>query len=309
MLDAPTIAQVRRFNRVVTQRVGALSDHYLARERPLGAARLLWEIGEEGCEVRALRSRLALDSAQLSRQLRSLEADGLIQLSPSGLDRRIRVARLTPAGIRERGLLDERSDELASSILEPLDEAQRGELVAAMRSVERLITAAIVELRVVDPEEPDAQRCLRAYFAELDRRSGSGFDPAKGTSAEPHELRAPAGTFVVAYLRGEPIGCGAVKHRPGEPSDIKRMWVAESARGLGIGRRLLETLEGHARDAHAPAVRLDTNRALTEAIAMYHSAGYREVPAFNDEPFAHFWFEKRLSTRSGPALGTAPTAD
>jgi DNA-binding MarR family transcriptional regulator/GNAT superfamily N-acetyltransferase len=309
MFDAPTIAQVRRFNRVVTQRVGALSDHYLARERPLGAARLLWEIGEEGCEVRALRSRLALDSGQLSRQLRSLEDDGLIHVSPSGVDRRIRVARLTPAGIRERGLLDERSDELASSILEPLDEGQRQELVAAMRSVERLITAAIVELRVVDPEEPDAQRCLRAYFAELHRRSGSGFDPTKGTSAEPHELRAPAGAFVVAYLRGEPIGCGAVKHRAGAASDIKRMWVAESARGLGIGRRLLETLEGQARDAHAPAVRLDTNRALTEAIAMYHSAGYREVTAFNGEPFAHFWFEKRLSTRSGPALGTVPTGD
>ena len=84
---------------------------------------------------------------------------------------------------------------------------------------------------------------MRAYFAELDRRSESGFDAAAGISAEPHEVTPPAGLFLVAYLRGEPVGCGAVKHHPGDPSEIKRMWVAESARGLGIARRLLAELE------------------------------------------------------------------
>lgn len=292
---ASEIEQVRRFNRVVTQRVGALSDHYLSRSRALGASRVLWEVGLEGCEVRTLRARLDMDSGQLSRLLRSLESEGLVEVRPSPADARIRVARLTSAGLAERGVLDQRSDELAGSILASLSETQRDELVTAMRAVERLITASLVEIRVVDPEHPDARRCLRAYIAELNRRSDIPFDPHDGSTAEPHEVRPPAGAFVVAYLNGDAIGCGAVKHKPGGPSDIKRMWVAESARGLGIGRRLLTTLEGLVRGSGAQMARLETNAALVEAIALYRSAGYAEVPAFNDEPFAHHWFAKPLA--------------
>jgi DNA-binding MarR family transcriptional regulator len=290
----PEVEQVRRFNRAVTQRVGALSDHYLARSRPLSACRVLWEIGVEGAEVRALRARLDMDSGQLSRLLRTLEADGLIEVVPSSADARIRVARLTAAGRAERRVLDDRSDELARSILTPLDSAQREQLVRAMGSVQRLITASLVQTRTVDPEHPDAKRCLRAYVAELNRRSDIPFDPSNGSTAEPHEVRPPAGAFLVAYLNGDAIGCGAVKHRSGGPSDIKRMWVAESARGLGIGRRLLRELEQLARDSGARVVQLETNAALAEAISLYRSAGYGEVPAFNDEPFAHHWFAKPL---------------
>jgi DNA-binding MarR family transcriptional regulator/GNAT superfamily N-acetyltransferase len=292
---APEVEQVRRFNRAVTQRVGALSDQYLARSRPLSACRVLWEIGVEGAEVRALRARLGMDSGQLSRLLRSLEADGLIEVVHSPADARIRIARLTSAGECERDVLDDRSDELARSILAPLDAGQREQLVAAMRSVQRLITASLVAVRIVDPEHSDAKRCLRAYVAELNRRSDIPFDPHNGSTAEPHEVRAPAGAFLVAYLNGEAIGCGAVKHRPGGPSDIKRMWVAESARGLGIGRRLLHELEQLIRESGAGVAQLETNATLVEAITMYRSAGYTEVPAFNDEPFADHWFAKPLA--------------
>jgi DNA-binding MarR family transcriptional regulator/GNAT superfamily N-acetyltransferase len=291
------VEQVRRFNRTVTQRVGALNDRFLARDRPLAEARMLWEIGPDGCEVRSLRSRLELDSGHASRLLRSLEADGLVEVVPSAADGRVRTARLTRAGLAERAVVDGRSDELARSFLEPLTTAQRDRLVAAMAEVERLLTAAMVAIRPVDPAGPDARFCIRAYFAELDRRSGTAFDPARGTSAEPHELRPPSGLFLVAYLRSEPIGCGAVKHNEGLPSDIKRLWVAEQARGLGLGRRLLGALEAEAERHGARGVRLDTHRALTEAIALYRSSGYVEVPAFNDEPFAHHWFEKLLWQR------------
>ena len=164
-----------------------------------------------------------------------------------------------------------------------------------MRTVSRLLTNAAIEIRVVDPTDADARQCVRAYFAELDRRSESGFDPGAGISAEPHELTPPAGSFLIAYLRGEPTGCGAVKHHPGAPSELKRMWVAESVRGLGIGRRLLTELEASAVASGASTARLETNRELVEAIAMYRSAGYIEVPAFNAEPFAHHWFKKRLT--------------
>lgn len=290
------VEQVRRFNRTVTRRVGALNDRFLARDRPLGASRLLWEIGSttEGCEVRALRARLGLDSGHLSRLLRRLEDDGLVRVEADAEDRRVRVARLTSSGRRERRLLDRRSDDFAREMLAPLDPRQRDKLVAAMATVERLLTASAVELQPIDPDHADAQRCIHAYFAELDRRSESGFDPSTSIPADRHELLPPAGHFIVAYLYGEPVGCGGVKHPRGSPADIKRMWVDDAVRGLGLGRRLLQELEGLARASGASSARLETNGMLAEAISMYRSAGYEEVPPFNDEPFANHWFEKRL---------------
>jgi DNA-binding MarR family transcriptional regulator/GNAT superfamily N-acetyltransferase len=289
------LAQVRRFNRTVTQRVGALRDDFLSRSRPLATSRVLWEVGTEGGEVVMLRARLGVDSGQMSRMLRALESDGLATVTPSASDGRVRVVRLTDQGLAERAILDQRSDELAASILDPLEQSQRTELVTAMRTVERLIATSLVEIRPIDPEAPDAQRCLRAYVSELNRRAPDrGFDPSQGSTAEPHEVRPPHGAFIVVYLRGEPIGCGAVKHHPGEVTDIKRMWLAESARGLGLGRRLLEHLEGLARQNGSREVRLETGDVLGEAIALYRSAGYVDVDPFNDEPFADRWFAKRL---------------
>jgi GNAT superfamily N-acetyltransferase len=209
-------------------------------------------------------------------------------------DRRVRVARLTPAGLAELAELDRRSDAIAASLLDPLTPAQRERLTAAMRDVERLLTAAMVEIVDADPEHPDARFCIRSYFAELERRSGAPFDPLAGSTAEPGELRPPNGEMVVAYLRSEPVGCGALKHTAPETTDVKRMWLAESARGLGLGRRLLHELEARAARAGAGTVRLETSDLLHEAIALYRSAGYEEVPAFNDEPFARHWFAKRL---------------
>jgi len=289
------VAQVRRFNRTVTQRVGALGDHFLSTGRPLAMSRLLWEIGTEGAEVVMLRSRLGVDSGQLSRMLRTLESDGLVRVAPSDADARIRVARLTEKGVAERDLLDARSDELAASMLDPLGDAQREQLVGAMRTVERLIVASLVELRQADPRGPDGGRCVRAYVAELNRRAPErGFDPSKGSTADPHEVTWPNGAFVVVYLRDEPVGCGAVKHHPDEVSDIKRMWIAESARGLGLGRLLLEHLEDLARQHGSREARLETGDVLGEAIALYRSAGYAEVAPFNDEPYADRWFAKPL---------------
>src|SRR3954454_3287769 len=119
------VEDVRRFNRTVTVRVGALNDRFLGRGRPLGEARLLWEIGPDGCEVRLLRARLGFDSGYLSRLLRALEAAGLVVVEGSPRDRRVRVARLTAAGRTEREALDVRSDDLARSVLDALTARQR----------------------------------------------------------------------------------------------------------------------------------------------------------------------------------------
>lgn len=292
------MAQVRSFNRAVTQRVGALDDSFLARDRPLGQARLLWEIGPDGADVRSLRSRLDLDSGYLSRLLRALEADGLVVVDEREADRRVRRARLTRKGRAERALLDRRSDVVAASILEPLGAAQRARLVTAMADVERLLTASTVRVTVRDPRHREARACLSAYFAELAERLDGGFELAAARPALAEEMSPPAGLFLVATLRAEPVGCGGLKLHGREPAEIKRMWVARSVRGLGLGRRLLAELEARAAERGVRKVRLDTNRALTEAIAMYRAAGYREVPPFNDERYAHHWFEKTLQPSS-----------
>jgi len=288
------IEQVRRFNRTVTQRAGALDDAFLARGRPLGQARVLWEIGPDGRDVRDLRARLDLDSGYLSRLLRALERDGLVTVEVNEADGRIRTARLTAAGGAERAELDRLSDDAAASLLGPLSDRQRGRLVTAMAEVERLLTASAIVTGVRDPRDPDARRCLRAYVEELSGRFDSGFDPALSISAADHEMTPPAGLFLVAMLHGEPAGCGALKFHPGAPAEIKRMWVAPADRGLGLGRRLLAELEAHAAAHGVRVLRLETNQTLTEAISLYRTAGYREVPAFNDEPYAHHWFEKAI---------------
>jgi DNA-binding MarR family transcriptional regulator/GNAT superfamily N-acetyltransferase len=285
--------RVRSFNRTVTQRVGVLHDEYLTRGRPLGASRVLWEIGDAGTDLRVLRVRLDLDSGYLSRLVHSLADEGLVVLGPSPRDKRVQSVRITDAGRAERDLLDRRSDELAGALLAPLSDAQRERLVEAMEVVERLLTAGLVDLAVEDPSSAAARFCIESYFSELDTRFDTGFDPSRSISVDAGELVEPAGLLLVARLRDEPVGCGALRLRGAGPADIKRMWVTPTARGLGIGRRILDELERHARQRGVRVVRLETNKTLREAASLYRSAGYVEVDPFNDEPYAHYWFEKR----------------
>jgi DNA-binding MarR family transcriptional regulator/ribosomal protein S18 acetylase RimI-like enzyme len=299
-MEAALVEHVRRFNRTVTQRVGALDDGFLSRSRPLGQARLLWEIGLEGSDVRSLRSRLDLDSGYLSRLLRSLEADGLVVVEADKTDGRVRTARLTRAGRAERAVLDRRAGDLAASILRPLSDKQRGRLVGAMDEVERLVTASMVRIAAVDPRHRHARHCIQQYFGELAQRFETGFDPARSIPAEDEEMRRPAGVFLVATLRSDPVGCGALRFHLDAPADVKRMWVAPRVRGLGLGRRLLAELESTAAASGTRTLRLETNGTLTEAIGLYRAAGYREVGAFNDEPYAHHWFEKTIDPSPGP---------
>jgi DNA-binding MarR family transcriptional regulator len=255
-------------------------------------------VGRAPVDVRALRARLDLDSGYLSRLLRSLEADGLVVVEPDAADRRVRTVRLTDAGRAERAALDRESDALAESLLAPLGDGQRERLVEAMAVVERLLTAGLVAVAVEDPRSAAARFCLDAYAAELDATFEGGFDTARSRPVDPAALTPPRGLLLVARLHAEPIACGALKLPPGEPAEIKRLWVAPAARRLGVARRVLAELEARARQAGAEVVRLDTNRALRAATTLYRSAGYTEVPAFNDEPYAHHWFEKRLRARN-----------
>jgi len=292
-MNPEDLKRVRRFNRVVTRRVGALDDAFLGHPRSLGASRLLFEIGPDGAEVRALRGRLGLDSGYLSRLLASLEAEGLIRLGRAERDGRVRVARLTAAGAREYRQLDRLSDEAAAAQVAALDDTRRQRLLAAMETVERLLRAGAVQVEVEDAGSADARRCLARYYQELGERFPTGFDPARSIRTGSEDMNPPRGRFVLARLDGEALGCGGLL-LTGELPYIKRMWVDPEARGLGIGRRLLAALERLARDQGATRVRLETNASLSEALQLYRSSGYQEVDPFNDEAYAHHWFEKSL---------------
>jgi DNA-binding MarR family transcriptional regulator/GNAT superfamily N-acetyltransferase len=293
-MDMPLVEQVRSFNRTMTERVGVLNDHFLGRNHPLGEARLLWEIGEKGAIIRELRRRLGLDSAYVSRLLRSLEKQGLVVVKASEKDGRVRLVQLTEAGRLERAELDQRAAIFATALLEPLSENQRVKLVSAMAEVERLLIASMIQVAVADAGSQDARWCIEQYFSELGQRFDTGFDSTRTIPTHPHELTPPAGLLLIARLREEPVGCGGLKFHKNNIADLKRMWIAPRVRGLGLGKRLLLTLEQSAREMGVTILHLETNRSLIEAIQMYRQNGYQEVEAFNDEPYAHYWFEKHI---------------
>jgi DNA-binding MarR family transcriptional regulator/predicted GNAT family N-acyltransferase len=293
-MDEGQLQSVRRFNRLVTQRVGALEVDYLRRGRPLAEARLIFEISPEGADVRTLRDRLGLDSGYLSRLLQSLKTQGLVAVNKGEEDGRRRRVSLTRKGTTERAAYDKLSDNLAASMLEPLNRSEQNRLLAAMGEVERLIKAASVNFAAEAPDSPDARLCLTAYFRELAARFEGGFDAGADDSAHVVDMAPPSGLFVIARLDGDAVGCGGLKRVDKATGEIKRVWTAPSARGLGIARRMLRTLEAAAREKGLKTLRLDTNRALTEAHALYRSEGYQEIARFNDNPYADHWFEKRL---------------
>ena len=189
------------------------------------------------------------------------------------------------------------SDELAQSMLEPLDEQRRARLVTSMQEVERLLVASLIVIESEDPATDDARWCIEQYFAELAQRFDSGFDPALS-------IPRPSRTSLL------PRACCS-SPQPRAPRRLRRPQVprrrarraeahvglSRGARGLGLGGRLLAAWSRRPGDAGATVVRLETNGSLTEAIALYRKTGYSEVDAFNDEPYAHHWFEKRLAAR------------
>lgn len=293
-MDRNQIDQVRRFNRAVTLRTGALGESYLGRGRPLGQARLLFEIGPDGSDITSLRESLGLDSGYASRLLKSLETEGLVAIQRDSGDKRRRLVTLTAQGRAERAAYDALSDGLAESLLDTLGPSQRQRLVNAMAEVETLLNACSVTISAEPEDSTDAQRCVTAYFEELDKRFEKGFDPGNGGYAGKPAATHSAGTFLIARLHGRAIGCGALKSLDASTGEIKRMWVAPDARGLGVARRLLAALEAEARALGLRRVVLDTNRSLLEAQAMYRKAGYRDIERYNENSYADFFFEKRL---------------
>lgn len=286
------VSRFRRFNRAVTVEAGALNTSFLGQGRPLGAARVVNAIGQGHTDVGSIREYLDLDSGLMSRLLRSLEEEGLVVTEPHPTDARRRVAKLTSAGLREFDAYEEISNARAAALLarHPHPEA----LLAAMDLVASALGRDRIAIEEVDPAGEIARHCLREYYDELARRFENGFDVNLSRDPQAPDMCRPRGAFLVAVSDGLPVGCVGLKGTGDGTAEIKRLWVAPSARGLGLGKSLMAAAEDRARNLGIGTLRLDTNRALPEAKALYLKSGWTEIPPFNDDPYAHAFFEKRL---------------
>lgn len=286
------IARIRRFNRAVTTQTGALDQSFLGRGRPLGAARVLNAIGQGIGDVGEVRAYLGLDSGLMSRLLRQLESEGLITTGPHPKDARRRLPTLTDAGRAEFDAYEALSNDQAAATLEghPQPEA----LLAAMDLIASALGRDRIALVPTDPQDAKALFCLEEYYAELNHRFDGGFDVNLSCDPDAGDMRPPRGTFLVALSDGMPLGCVGVKGTGGPVAEIKRLWVAPSVRGLRLATRLMDAAEEAARGLGITTLRLDTNSALPEAVALYRNAGWTEIDRFNNDPYPDVFFEKGL---------------
>lgn len=286
------VARVRRFARAVTAEVGALDSSFLGRGRSLGAARVLNAIGAGRTEIGEIRAYLGLDSGLMSRLLRSLEDERLIVTAPHPVDARRRVASLTEAGRHEFEAYEALSDARAVDLLERAPQADA--LLGAMDRVALALGRDTIAIQEADPTSEPARTCLAAYYAELATRFVGGFDVALSCDPEAAAMVRPRGTFLLAIADGLPVGCVGLKGDGGLVAEIKRLWIDPAARGLGLARRLMRAAETAARDLGIWTLRLDTNSALPEALALYRRSGWVEIDRFNDDPYPDHFFEKIL---------------
>ena len=146
----------------------------------------------------------------------------------------------------------------------------------------------------VDPTSAAARACLAAYYAELAGRFAGGFDVTLSCDPEATAMVRPRGAFLIAVADGLPVGCVGLKGSGGPVAEIKRLWIDPAARGLGRAKRLMQAAETAARDHGVRTLRLDTNSALPEALALYRRSGWVEIDRFNDDPYPDHFFEKAL---------------
>jgi len=155
-------------------------------------------------------------------------------------------------------------------------------------------------LEPIDRDDPRVLDLYADFVREADgplvydrKEAGIDLDEeiAKGP---PTDLAPPNGVFLLALADGEPAGLGGVRYLNTDVAEVKSMYVAPAYRGTGLGRRILARLDEIALEHGCRAVRLDTSDYLAPAVGLYRSAGYREVPAYNENPKADLWFERAL---------------
>jgi GNAT superfamily N-acetyltransferase len=157
-----------------------------------------------------------------------------------------------------------------------------------------------ISLEPVNRDDPRVEPLYADFIREADGplvydREDAGIDlNAEIAAGPPTDLVRPNGVLLLALADGEPVGLGGVRHLHTDVAEVKSMYVAPAFRGTGLGRRILARLDEIALEHGCRAVRLDTSDYLTPAVGLYRAAGYREVPAYNENPKADLWFERSL---------------
>jgi DNA-binding MarR family transcriptional regulator/GNAT superfamily N-acetyltransferase len=289
------IADLRRFNRFYTQKIGVLLGGFLKSPFPLTEARVLYELArEEPLTATRLGAQLGLDPGYLSRILRSFERRGLIRRTPSQSDRRLGLLSLTAQGQTAFAPLDARSRDQVGAMLHDLPEHEQIRLVAAAGTIERLL----------DPASGDrAPYLLRAH-----RPGDMGWITQRHGALYAQEYRwdiqfeALVAEIVAKFIRtfdprreccwiaekdGENVGSVVLVKDAAGVAKLRLLLVEPRARGLGIGARLVQECLRFARQAGYRAVRLWTNSVLVAARRLYQREGFRLIEAQPHFSFGH----------------------
>jgi DNA-binding MarR family transcriptional regulator/GNAT superfamily N-acetyltransferase len=294
MLDP--IARLRRFNRVVTREIGALDASYLGRGRPLGVARVLHLIRPGGTDVADLRLRLGLDTGLLSRILRGLKSEGLIHLATDPADRRRRIVHLTPEGRAEWQVYDQLGHAKAQQVFDRAG-ARQQDLVNAMDLIATVMLQDEVEIRDGDPDDPAALACVGSYYRMLmETFPDVAPDLFPLPLPDAAKYRPPLGACLVAWSDDLPVGCVSLRPLGNGVAEVKRLWVDPVARGQGLARRLMRSIETRALALGFTELMLDSHTDLAPAIALYRRDGWGEIAPYTGFP-ANIWMAKRLTLR------------
>jgi GNAT superfamily N-acetyltransferase len=152
-----------------------------------------------------------------------------------------------------------------------------------------------LKLETISREDPQVLALYEAFVREADGPLGIENIDAEFASGPPKDVAPPNGVMLIARADGAPAGLGGVRYLDTDTAEVKSMYVAPEFRGLGLGRRILDELERIAIEHGCRASQLDTSDYLTSAMGLYRSAGYHEVPAYNDNAKANLWFERDLA--------------
>jgi DNA-binding MarR family transcriptional regulator/GNAT superfamily N-acetyltransferase len=281
------IEKVRRFNRFYTRQIGVLDEGMLASPYSLTEVRVLYELAHrDQPTASAVGKALGLDAGYLSRILRGFQQRGLIESRPSPDDARQNLLRLSGEGRQVFGALDARSRDDVGAMLGRLPAADQGRLVGAMHAVETLLGA--------EPEPaPKAAYVLRPHqsgdMGWIVHRHGvlyaheHGFDErfealvAEIVAKFIRELDPARERCWIAERDGEFAGCVFLVKDSAEVAKLRLLLVEPSARGLGIGRRLVDECLRFARRAGYRKITLWTNDTLHAARRIYERAGFQLV--------------------------------
>lgn len=282
---------VRQFNRFYTVHLGLLRGRYLDTDYSLSESRILYELSQNpGCTANQLRTKLDLDAGYMSRLLRSLTERGLVQGARSEQDKRATLLSLTPHGQATVDDINRQASAETVRMLDQLEEAQRAELLEAMRKMQDILSPAVRVIRATAAHLKDARHLLHEYFDVI------GVVLRDDDAAIRAFLNDASSAMWIAYVDGAPAACVAMRPLPevAGAAECKRLYVAGKHRRRGLADALMQALETHAAEAGHDAVYLDTKDDLIGAIKLYDRLGYERCERYNDNPQATIFMRKRL---------------